>query len=125
MFDFGGRYSKWVEKLADEAERKSAETQSRNKAKSGAAKEAAPETAAARDARRKDNPYLRPFGRLTLAELEGQITETEISIAECQEDFGAAGSFKDPNRGRKLQVEYEALAKKLEQLEEEYFAREQ
>jgi ATP-binding cassette subfamily F protein 3 len=125
MIDFDDRYSAWVQKLADAAERKASEAQSRNRAKNVAAKESAPETVAARDARRKENPYLRPFGRLTLAELEGQITETEISIAECQEDFGAAGSFKDPGRGRKLQEQYEALAKKLEQLEEEYFAREQ
>jgi len=51
--------------------------------------------------------------------------DTEIAIAECQESFGETGSFKDPSRGKKLHEEYEALSKKLEGLEAEYFAREQ
>ena len=60
-----------------------------------------------------------------MEELERQITDTEIAIAECQESFGDADSFKDPSRGQKLQSEYESLSKKLEALEAEYFAREQ
>ena len=68
--------------------------------------------------------YLRPFGKLTMKELELQITETEVLLAECQEQFGAAESLKNPSRGQKLQTEYDQLAKKLKQLEAEYFARE-
>ena len=124
MTDFGDRYSAWVEKQQAEAEQRSAESQSRSKAKAAAARESTPASAAARDARKKDNPYLRPFGRLTLAELEQQITDTEIGIAECQENFGDTESFKDPARGKKLHEEYESLVKKLEALEAEYFARE-
>ena len=73
---------------------------------------------------KKDNPYARPFGRLSKEELEQQITETELALAECQEMFATADSFKEPARGQKLQAEYDAIAKKLEQLEAEYFARE-
>lgn len=126
MLDFGDKYSSWVHKQREEAEQRTAEAQERTKAKNAAAaKDAAPALAAAREAKRKDNPYLRPFGRLTLAELEQQITDTEIAIAECQGSFGEAGGFKDPSRGKKLNEEYEALLKKLQALEEEYFAREQ
>jgi hypothetical protein len=73
---------------------------------------------------KKDNPYARPFGRLTLAELERQITDTEVALAECQESFGDAGTFKDATGGQKLQQEYKALSDKLQALEAEYFARE-
>ena len=125
MVDFGDRYSAWVEKLAEQAEENPPMRRAAARRKHRRPRIDAPEASAARDARKKDNPYLRPFGRLTLEELEAQITDTEISIAECQENFGDAGSFKDPNRGRKLQEEYESLSKKLEQLEAEYFAREQ
>src|SRR5206468_3379030 len=43
-----------------------------------------------------DNPYLRPFGRLSVKELEKQITETEIALSECQSNFADTDSFKDP-----------------------------
>jgi ATP-binding cassette subfamily F protein 3 len=115
--DFAGTYSQWVQKLDSQEQEKQSESAPRTKTKT-----AAPP----RDSgKRKDNPYARPFGRLTLEELERQITDTEIAIAECQESFGDSESFKDPSRGQKLQSEYESLSKKLEALEAEYFAREQ
>ena len=73
---------------------------------------------------KKDNPYARPFGRLTIEDLEKQIQETELALADCQADFGDSELKKDPARAKKLQGEYEELGKKLQQLEEEYFARE-
>ena len=122
MVDFGGSYSAWMQKLAAdaaaEAERKAAATQSRPKE--------VPAAARPKDgAKKKDNPYARPYGRLTLEELEQQITDTEVALAECQEGFGDAESFKDPGRSQRLQAEYKALSEKLEALEAEYFAREQ
>jgi hypothetical protein len=117
--DFSGRYSEWVRRQAEEAEERS----------SSEAPKARPKATAQqppRDpARKKDNPYARPFGRLTLEELEQQITDTEINIAECQESFGDPESFKDPGKGQQLQSEYKQLCKKLEALEAEYFTREQ
>ncbi len=74
---------------------------------------------------RADNPYTRPFGRLTLEQLEQQITDTEIELADCQQRFADSSQFKDADSGRKLHEEYESLASKLKSLEEEYFAREQ
>ena len=71
----------------------------------------------------KDNPYLRPFGRLTTKEVESQITETEVALADCQQQFGEAGKFKSSGEGKRLQAELNALTTKLRQLEEEYYLR--
>ena len=69
----------------------------------------------------KDNPYLRPFGKLATEELERQITETETALAACQQEM--AGTSRNPQRGQKLHNEYKQLSKKLEELEAEYFTR--
>ena len=117
MIDFAANYSAWMRKLATDAEQR---TVAAAPAKS---KNAAP--AQPRDpAKKKDNPYARPFGRLTVEELERQITDTEVALAECQEGFGDSDSFKDPSRAGRLQAEYKTLSEKLEALEAEYFARE-
>jgi ATP-binding cassette subfamily F protein 3 len=121
VLDFPGNYTAWQEKL-----RADQEAQAR---KEEARKDANPQPAirhpqSTTDKKRKDNPYLRPFGRLSIEELEQQITETEIAIAECQEHFADPDAFKDPAGAQKLQKELEELSKKLEQLEAEYYARE-
>jgi ATPase subunit of ABC transporter with duplicated ATPase domains len=120
---FEGNYSQWhakEEALAEERALREEENDKRGRASSAAKPQAAKSSAG-----KKDNPYLRPFGRLSTAELESQITETEIAIAECQESFAAPESFRDPANVKKLQAEQEALVKKLEQLEAEYFEREE
>jgi ATP-binding cassette subfamily F protein 3 len=111
IIDFPGDYSKWLAKTeSDQAPPQHRESQSQ---------------IANRKSRipRKDNPYLRPFGRLSIEELEKTIQETEVAITRCQASFGDAGNFKDAARGQKLHEDYEALEKKLRDLEEEYFAR--
>ena len=120
--DFALNYSGWVRKLAaDSAAAKEAAAAAASRSKS---RPEPPRPAPRDSAKRKDNPYARPFGRLTLEELEREITDTEVAIAECQEGFGDAESFKDPSRAQRLQDEYKELSKKLEGLEAEYFARE-
>jgi ATP-binding cassette, subfamily F, member 3 len=116
MTDFAGNYSRWHEKTVASAA-PAAKAQATPKSTSQISNLKSKSS-------NKDNPYLRPFGRLTVQELERQITETEVAIAECQQDFGDADSFKDPNRGPSLQQEYKRLSAKLKQLEAEYFARE-
>jgi len=120
VIDFAGRYSDWVRRQAEEAEEKTAAESSKPRQKQTNTQQPPKEPS-----RKKDNPYARPFGRLTLEELEQQITDTEIEIAECQQSFSDPDSFKDPGKGQKLQSEYKALCDKLEALEAEYFAREQ
>ncbi len=126
LIDFADGYAAWARKVADEqvaARQRSASDPERSRARAAVAAETAAKPSKGASSK-KDNPYMRPFGRLTLAELEQQITDTEVEIAECQAGFGDTASFKDAGRGRHLQAEYEQLSKKLEALEAEYFARE-
>ena len=118
MVDFAANYSAWMQRLAAEAQERSASPVSQAKPKEAPARPKDP-------TKRKDNPYARPFGRLSIEELERQITDTEVALAECQDGFGDAGSFRDPSRAQHLQAEYKSLSEKLEALEAEYFAREQ
>ena len=59
-----------------------------------------------------------------MEELEQEITDTEVAIADHQLKFGDADAMKDQSRARKLQDDYQSLSKKLEALEAEYFERE-
>jgi ATP-binding cassette, subfamily F, member 3 len=70
-----------------------------------------------------DNPWSRPFGRLSVQDLEKQIAQTEGEIARCQQRFGDAGVARDADQSRQLTQEHKTLAKKLRDLEEEYFTR--
>ncbi|HEX8522391.1 MAG TPA: ABC-F family ATP-binding cassette domain-containing protein [Tepidisphaeraceae bacterium] len=124
MLDFDGNYSSWAAKQK-QLDREKAAREEASKKKSKAAPPPPPPPPVRREEKAKkaakDNPYLRPFGRLELKDLERQITETEVAIADRQAAFGEA--FKEPSRAQKLQKEYDDLQKKLRQLEEEYFAR--
>ncbi|HSI34602.1 MAG TPA: ABC-F family ATP-binding cassette domain-containing protein [Tepidisphaeraceae bacterium] len=131
VMSFDGNYTQWNAKLA--ADRAAEiEKEARRAASATAATSANPKSdirspqspAPAPDKKKKDNPYLRPFGRLTIQELEQQITDTEIAIAECQEHFADPEVFRDPAAAQRLQKEAAELSTKLEQLEAEYYARE-
>jgi ATP-binding cassette subfamily F protein 3 len=114
IVDFPGDYSKWLGKMEhEETERDRKVQEAKSKTTGGKP----------RPASRKDNPYLRPFGKLSTEELEKTIQETEKALVQCQAGFGNPDTFKDASRGQKLHEDYEALEKKLKQLEEEYFAR--
>ena len=125
--DFGDTYSAWQQKLkSDAASEKAAATerakqQQRGKGQTSTAKAPEPKS---QQPKKKDNPYARPFGRLTMKELESQITEAEVAIAEVQENMGNAETFRDASKGKRLQEELKTLSKKLEGLEAEYFERE-
>jgi ATP-binding cassette subfamily F protein 3 len=113
LVDFAGGYRKWMQRLSSApASSPPVALKKPPRAKPQAAKEV------------RDNPYKRPFGRLTVQELEKQIHESEQAIKDCQSQFGDPESFRDPLRARRLQEEYESLQQKLEQLEAEYFLRE-
>ncbi len=124
--NFDGNYTEWHAKTTADAAAESEKEAARSKAESaaGGGKRQADRSGSQADGKRKDNPYLRPFGRLTIEDLERQITDTEIAISECQEHFADPETFKDAGAAQRLQKELAELAKKLEQLEEEYYARE-
>ena len=46
-------------------------------------------------------------------------------MAECESSFGDVEKAKDGGKSRKLRDQYESLKKKLQALEQEYFARSQ
>jgi ATP-binding cassette subfamily F protein 3 len=122
--DFGDNYSAWL-RTASKTPEKSEKSEKSEKKTDANPQAASPASAPVASKPKKDNPYARPFGRLTLHELEQQITDTEIAINECQQQFADGETMKDPNLARNLQAEYEQLNSKLQQLEAEYFAREQ
>jgi len=120
VIDFPYGYAAWQEKLQEKLNQRKERPSQAPRTKPSPSQ--APRKRAARQA---DNPYARPFGRLSAEELESQITQTEVAIAQCQQQFGDTASFKDPSHGKELQREYQALSRKLEDLEQEYFRREE
>jgi ATP-binding cassette subfamily F protein 3 len=120
MTDFEGNYSRWHDRVVAKAAAAKPQAAERSKKNQKSAPAQTPKS----KSQNRDNPYLRPFGKLTMQELERQITETEIAVAESQQAFADAAAFKDPSRRQKLQAEHEQLTKKLQQLEAEYFERE-
>jgi ATP-binding cassette, subfamily F, member 3 len=112
---FTGNYTAWAKKQADlaaEARRpKAAETKESKPRPNPLPK------------KRPENAWTRPFGRLSVKELEQQITETEIALADCQNLFADNAAARDSQRAKKLDEDFAALGKKLKQLEQEYFTR--
>jgi ATP-binding cassette subfamily F protein 3 len=115
---FDGNYTTWHEKVKAE-EAAAAEREELREKRSKAMESAKPLVKESK----KDNPYLRPFGRLSTAELEALITDTEIELANLQEQFAGSDAFKNLGRAKAAHAEHEGLVKKLEQLEAEYFER--
>ena len=120
MVSFDGNYSAWARKAEADAAlfAEAADRAKAQKAKMDAPKAPPPAKP------KKDNPYQRPFGRLTVEQLEKEIAGTEKEIARCQGDFASPEAVRDARKAQELQREYEELTAKLQQLEEEYFARE-
>ncbi|MGD0766638.1 MAG: ribosomal protection-like ABC-F family protein [Tepidisphaeraceae bacterium] len=114
--DFSGNYTAWSKRQAERA----AEAKEAKESKKVKASKSRPAIATKK---KPDNPWSRPFGRLSVEDLERQITETEIAISEFQDRFADAELARDVQRRRKLNDDYAALGKKLKQLEQEYFAR--
>ena len=112
IVQFSGNFTAWAKKSAEAAKPKEVKP-----------KESKPKESKPAPKKKSDNAWARPFGRLSVEELERQISETEVSLAECQKLFGDSDVARDSGRSRKLKEEYSAAKKKLEQLEAEYFAR--
>jgi ATP-binding cassette, subfamily F, member 3 len=115
IIQFTGNYTAWVKKQREQAAAVVEDEPKKSKPKSKPT-EPAPK-------KKSDNPWSRPFGRLTLKELEQQIADTEIALAECQDLFSNADLARDSQRSKKLKDDFAALGKKLKALEEEYFTR--
>ena len=123
VVQFGGTYSEYVRKLATKASEPKQPAPKPAPASKPKPKEVVEPSRPS--TRKKENPYARPFGRLSLKELELQISETEVAIAECQETFADPETFKSTSKSQQIKTELDTLTRKLEDLEAEYFAREQ
>ncbi|MGA3066032.1 MAG: ABC-F family ATP-binding cassette domain-containing protein [Tepidisphaeraceae bacterium] len=119
IVSFDGNYTAWAQagakKKAAAGEAQAA--QSSKKSKPSKKKPESPPR------EKSDNPWSRPYGRLSVEELEKQIALTETEIRRCQESMGDSRIAREPQRGRKIALEHEELTKKLKELEKEYFAR--
>jgi ATP-binding cassette subfamily F protein 3 len=122
MDDFDGNYSKWAAKEREKAQQAKEAAAAKDKAR----EKSQPKAKAAPPPPKKnaDNPYLRPYGKLSMKDLEKQIADTEISLGEHQSQLSDVATFKDANKGKKIQAVYAELEKKLKALEDEYYARE-
>jgi ATP-binding cassette subfamily F protein 3 len=120
IVSFDGNYTEWVKHKAA----KEAAPAARAPAPQKKQQQAPPKPAPAPAAKKKsDNPWSRPFGRLTTQELEKQIAQTESDVTRCQERLADVAMARDVEKNRKLVGEHDALAKKLKELEAEYFTR--
>jgi ATP-binding cassette subfamily F protein 3 len=132
-----GPYSAWVQRekqrAADAARaerekddrRKQSAPKQQSASKQQPAKPAAaasnPKSAIPNSKSKKDNPYARPFGKLTSEQLEAKIADTEIRLAELQGEL--ADAYRDPQKVKNKQAEIDKLSKELDQLNEEYYGR--
>jgi ATP-binding cassette subfamily F protein 3 len=112
IIQFAGNYTGWAKKQAQMA----ADAKRPKPAETKASK---PQQNSPKKKSEFSGP--RPFAKLNLKELEHQITETEIALAE--HDKQSSDAPRDSQRARKQKEEYAALGIKLKQLEQEYFDR--
>ena len=122
MVDYEGTFMEWHEELAAKSDAAKAKpAPAKNQQKQQKKQEPAKPTSAGN---KKDNPYLRPFGKLTVKAIEQEIADTEAAIGAAQAGLASNRNSRDQNALRKQQAELDAANKKLKQLEEEYFLRE-
>jgi ATP-binding cassette subfamily F protein 3 len=119
LTDFEGGYTEWTKKAAEKKEQPKKEQpkpqQQIKKEQPRSEQKQQP---------KKDNPYARPFGRLTLQELEREIASGESAVEKTQAAMSDPAMARDAARGRKAKADHEAAVAKLKQLEAEYYVRE-
>jgi ATP-binding cassette subfamily F protein 3 len=123
--DFEGGYSAWQAKKAERAATANAAAKSKQKSSPPPpVKKEQPKPQSDQQSNKKDNPYARPFGRLTVSELEKEISLAESSVTQFQTKLADPALSRDPSKGKKLKADHDAMASKLQALEAEYYARE-
>ena len=117
--DFEGGYTAWQQKV----QQQKAEA-SRPAPKQQPKREQPKPQPQQQKAVKKDNPYARPFGRLTVKELEREIADAENAVTRAQTKLADPAVVRDAHRGKQAKADAEAAAAKLKALEAEYYARE-
>jgi ATP-binding cassette subfamily F protein 3 len=125
LTDFDGGYTAWQQKKAMLASQANATAKGKAKSPTPPPKkeQSKKEESRKNESSKKDNPYARPFGRLTVNELEKQISETETAAGNLQRKLSDPAIARDPGKVRNFKNEHDALAAKLDALEAEYYAR--
>jgi ATP-binding cassette, subfamily F, member 3 len=121
IISFEGNYTAWFNHRAQKAAAPPPPQNKQPPRKPQPPKKKPDQRAAAANPR--SNPAARPFGRLTVEDLEKKIATTESDLARCRQQLGDTKFARNPDLGRPLVAEHDALAKKLRDLEEEYFTR--
>ncbi len=139
VLDFEGTFAKYQEKqrqlaadvVAAKAAAEAAAKQNNRKQSSQPVRQPQKQQAAvavkaapvAQPAKKKENAYLRPFGKYATAELDKMIKKTEAQVASVEKRLADPGTFRDAGKMRSAQAEHETLAQQLAQMEEEYLGR--
>jgi ATP-binding cassette subfamily F protein 3 len=118
MTDFDGSFDAWHERAHAKAAPAAKAPPAKPQAKPAAKPVAKPAATAT-----KDNPYTRPFGKLSVQTLEAEIAKGEAALAACQTRFAEPATARDPGKAKKLQQEVETLTQRVRDLEAEYFLR--
>ena len=118
--DFEGGYTAWQQKVQQQKSQPVAAKQQPKREQPKPQQSQPKPTAPAK----KDNPYARPFGRLSVKELEREIAAAEASVANTTAALANPSNGRDPNRGKRAKADAETAAAKLKALEAEYYARE-
>jgi ATP-binding cassette subfamily F protein 3 len=121
--DFEGGYTAWQQKVAQKAQQQADAAKVPAKP-SPARKDAPKQPPQQQKPAKKDNPYARPFGRLSTKELEREIAAAEASVANTTAALSDPAVSRDANRGKRAKSDAEAASAKLKALEAEYYARE-
>ncbi len=119
LIDFEGTFTEWHDKLEEEKLQKKSGAQKPPQKKQTTPPKKVEDK---KPAVKKDNPYSREYGRLTVQDIEKQIASTEKLLAEKNEKL--AQEFRDVGKSKKLSEEINKLTEKLKGLEEEYYLRE-
>jgi ATP-binding cassette subfamily F protein 3 len=124
ILDFEGGYSKWSAKAPAAPVTPPRKSEAPKSAGKAAPAKPTPPPGGGKSTK-KDNPYARPFGRLSVGDLERQISQTESALQQARASFANTHTMRDPRKAKQLQNDHDELAAKLEALEAEYFDRNQ
>jgi len=116
--DFDGNWSSWRK-----AQAKKAAIAKENAKPKQAPKVVVQQPQKQKSDQKKDNPYARPHGKMTISQLEAKIVDTETKLTELQESMTNPSVARDPAKAKKTRSDIEAAQSSLRQLEEEYFQR--
>ena len=124
MVDFDGGFDAWHDKPKTAAKPAPQRAVQKAAPKQQPAKAAPPknENRSNDKAKKPANAYARPFGRLSMPEIEKEIQAAERAVSTAQNDLAKA--YRDVAKSKSASAALEAATEKLKQLEEEYFLRE-